>query len=217
MFCSPYFWEQPSILFSFPLKSEKNCVSNNVNEIAIVYIVAFILSALLMPLITEKKASYPVPILLATVYLIPIFQRISGVEGFVAAAANETKKVVATEPFTATMENATLPTARNPFMNVLVDEVKYNPLRPEASDVQTPQVSDTLDAFFRVQQTSDPTDIFGKSQSQRQFITQPSTSIPNDMLSYRDWLYKIPGPTCKEDTKSCTKTGSNSGKLPWIQ
>ena len=94
--------------------------------------------------------------------------------------------------------NVTYPNAKNPFMNVLVDEIKYNPTKAPAASVLDPSVQVTLDDFFRTQFVNDPTDVFGKTQSQRQFYTTPSTTVPNDQDSYQNWLYRIPGKTCKE-------------------
>lgn len=109
----------------------------------------------------------------------------------------------------------TLPTARNLFMNVLLDEYKYNPERPAAAPVSDPLVKQSLDDFFRVQWFSDPTDVFGKNQGQRQFVTQPSTSVPNDRESYQNWLYKIPGRTCKEDPRNCL-AGTDGSPVTWL-
>jgi hypothetical protein len=109
----------------------------------------------------------------------------------------------------------TPPTSRNLFMNILVDEMKYNPDRPAAAPVDNAMVKQTMDDFFRVQWFSDPTDVFGKNQGQRQFITQPSTTVPNDQGSFADWLYKIPGKTCKEGGRRvCVSTTGNH--VPWL-
>ena len=110
----------------------------------------------------------------------------------------------------------TPPSARNLFMNVLLDEYKYNPDRPAAAPVDDPIVKQTFDDYFRISWFSDPTDIFGKSQSQRQFITQPSTSVPNDRDSFQNWLYKIPGKTCKEGGQYCTTEGSAGVPQVWL-
>ena len=110
----------------------------------------------------------------------------------------------------------TLPSARNPFMNVLIDEIKYRPTRPMAASVYDPSVKVALDDFFRTDFYKDPTDVFGRSQSQRQFITMPSTSIPNDQGSYQNWLYKIPGKTCKEGGREACLPGTDGGALPWL-
>ena len=110
----------------------------------------------------------------------------------------------------------TLPTARNPFMNVLVNEIKYNPSKPPAKYIGSPDVQDSLDSFFRVQWSSDPTDVFGKTQSQRQFITMPSTSVPSDRGSYQDWLYKIPGKTCKEGGRDACYPATDGSPVTWL-
>ena len=104
----------------------------------------------------------------------------------------------------------------NPFNNVLIHEIQYAPTRDEAPDITTTDAKIKIDDFFRVQWYSDPTDVFGKSQSQREFITQPSTTIPNDQKSYQDWLYKIPGKTCKEGNPEACYGGTNGAALPWL-
>jgi hypothetical protein len=116
----------------------------------------------------------------------------------------------------SSLPDYTPPTSRNLFMNVLLDEIKYNPDRPEAATVGNPTVKQTMDDFFRVQWFSDPTDVFGKTQGQRQFITQPSTTVPNDQGSFADWLYKIPGKTCKEGGRPACISGSAGSHLPWL-
>ena len=110
----------------------------------------------------------------------------------------------------------TPPSAKNLFMNVLLDEYKYNPDRPPAAPVDDPIVKQAFDDYFRVEWFSDPTDIFGKSQSQRQFVTQPSTSVPNDRESFQNWLYKIEGLTCKEGGQYCTEQGSAGVPQVWL-
>jgi hypothetical protein len=110
----------------------------------------------------------------------------------------------------------TPPTARNLFMNVLLDEIKYNPGRPEAAPVNDPTVKQTFDDYFRVQWYSDPTDVFGKNQSQRQFVTQPSTTVPNDQGAFADWLYRIPGKTCKEGGREACLSASDGSPVTWL-
>ena len=120
-------------------------------------------------------------------------------------------------PYTGTsLPDYTPPTSRNPFMNVLLDEYKYNPNRPEAAPIHNLKVNQTLDDFFRVQWFSDPTDVFGKSQDQRQYITQPSTTVPNDQGAFANWLYKIPGKTCKEGGREACLAGTDGGSVPWL-
>jgi hypothetical protein len=110
----------------------------------------------------------------------------------------------------------TPPTSRNPFMNILLDEIKYNPNRPSAAPVNDPSVEQVMDDYFRIQWHSDPTDVYGKKQGQRQFITQPSTTIPNDQGSFADWLYKIPGKTCKEGGRQACLVQTDNTQFPWM-
>lgn len=116
----------------------------------------------------------------------------------------------------ALLPEHTIPSARNPFMNVLLDEIKYNPSRPDAAPVNMPAVKQTLNDYFRVQWFSDPTDVFGKNQNQRQFVTQPSTTVPNDQGAFADWLYRIPGKTCKEGGRAACLAGTDGGPIPWL-
>lgn len=115
-------------------------------------------------------------------------------------------------------DTVTGPTSKNPFMNMLIDQIKYNPTRAAAQSVLDPSVSVSLDQFFKTNFTSDPTDVFGRSQSQRQFYVTPSTTVPNDVESYQNWLYKIPGKTCKEGNPlACSmSTGSAGSQIPWL-
>ena len=128
-----------------------------------------------------------------------------------AASNNIEKPVNAQEEVIGAV---TMPTAKNPFMNVLINELKYNPNRPPAQDINGPAIKSELDDFFRISWVADPTDVFGRSQSQRQFYTMPSTSIPNDQASYQDWLYKIPGKTCKEGG-DCLP-GTDGSPVTWL-
>jgi hypothetical protein len=101
-------------------------------------------------------------------------------------------------------------------MNVLVNEIKYNPTKPAAYNITDPKVSSMLDDVFRVQFTSDPTDVFGKTQSQRQFVAMPSTTVPNDQGSFADWLYRIPGKTCKEGGREACLPGTDGSPVTWL-
>ena len=224
--CDPYFWEQPSILaggawwnrWSRPAKTV--CASEVVNEIAAVYLFTFFIGAL-VSLLIEYPYGLVVALAAATLYLVPAYMSLFDIQAFQEECEDfqNKKKVVGLqdkveEGFASPTQ--TVPTARNPFMNVLIDEIKYNPTRPAAADISSPEVAETLDSFFRVQWSSDPTDVFGRTQSQRQFIAQPSTSIPNDQGSYQDWLYRIPGKTCKEGGREACLPGTDGGVVTWL-
>ena len=108
----------------------------------------------------------------------------------------------------------TQPTAANPFMNVLISEISENPTRPAAANGQGVKVRSELDSYFDTMFAGDPGDTFNRTQSQRQWVTMPSTTIPNDQESYQNWLYRVEGRTCKEgNLGACTFSTDN--KMPW--
>ena len=111
---------------------------------------------------------------------------------------------------------STTSSARNPFQNVLVDDYKYSPTRAAAPSISSPDAKVALDSMFRTQWYSDPTDVFGKTQGQRMFLTQPNTTVPNDQGSYQNWLYKIPGKTCKEGGREACLPGTDGAVIPWL-
>lgn len=103
----------------------------------------------------------------------------------------------------------TEPTLDNPFMNAtmkdymnIVDGKIVD--RPPAQDVSEPVVKEKVDKLFNNNLYRDVDDVFGKMNSQRQFYTMPSTTIPNDRESFQKWLYDSPM-TCKEDQNYCLR------------
>ena len=221
--CDPYIWENPAILFETPLfpSEYSRCMSDRLNQILYV---AFVFG--IMGFATAWKLNSNVPIILAAVLglivtsksIYTILQIMKHREGFKSSdTPSPSVDVIGLK--NRGIESApveTVPTPRNPFMNVLVDELKYNPTRPVAASVLDPEVRVTLDEFFRTEFYSDPTDVFGKTQGQRQFITMPSTSIPNDVDSYQNWLYKIPGKSCKEGGREACLPGTDGAAIPWL-
>ena len=226
-FCDPYVWENIKVLLVTGLTVKKHkegkCASEYVNNIVLVFIYAFAIGTV-ASLIIKNSLTMTVILGIAFLYSIPsvweLLQMKSASEGFADAnpiAVNETNPAGIYDVIgSGGGANATLPSARNPFMNVLIDEIKYNPTRPMAASIMDPSIKVTLDDFFRTEFTADPTDVFGRSQSQRQFISMPSTTIPNDQGSYQDWLYKIPGKTCKEGGREACLPGTDGGAITWL-
>ena len=223
-FCQPYVWENPKVLLytGFTVQNHKEgaCVSEYVNHIMYIYILLFILGGSLTVLFKDNFV-FSSAMALATLYCVPTFWTLATMqkakEGFTdsarSGAGEEVYDVIGAGAAPATL---TLPTKVNPFMNVLIDEIKYNPKRPVAMSIMDPGVKVHLDEFFKTEFNSDPTDVFGKTQSQRQFVSMPSTGIPNDVDSYRNWLYKIDGPTCKEGGREACLPGTDGGAIPWL-
>jgi hypothetical protein len=108
----------------------------------------------------------------------------------------------------------TQPTAANPFMNVLISEISDNPLRPAAANIQSVKIKSELDSYFDTMFAGDPGDTFNRTQSQRQWVTMPSTTVPNDQESFQNWLYRVEGRTCKEGNLGACNF-STDNKMPW--
>lgn len=138
------------------------------------------------------------------------------------AETTETKQQP-TEKVIEKLENepvldCTRPTLDNPFMNVTmkdllnIDENKMID-RPPACDITDPEVKKEIDDKFNNNLFRDVNDIFGKMNSQRQFYTMPSTTIPNAQDEFAKWLYLNPK-TCKEDQDYCVAYEDLRAKRP---
>jgi hypothetical protein len=216
--CHPYVWEDPRYMFR-AWSTDGNCVSELVNRVVVTYVVfiviGFVLSSFTQISILPFAAGIG-----ATALLIPSFLALSKVEKFkVEDVSGNTPKEKENGKGKEGFINETPQEedfARNPFHNVLMDEYVYSPTREAAPDITTTESKVALDAMFRTQWYSDPTDVFGKTQSQRMFITAPVTTIPNDQGSYQNWLYKIPGKTCKEGNQEACYGGTEGAVMPWL-
>lgn len=83
------------------------------------------------------------------------------------------------------------PTASNPFMNVLFTDYVDNPERPAAPpDINESAVKQSIDEAFS--KTSDlfmdTSNKYGLMQSARQWMSQASTTIPNDLEGFQTFL-----------------------------
>jgi hypothetical protein len=108
----------------------------------------------------------------------------------------------------------TVPTEANPFMNVLVNEYKDNPSRGAA--LSGPDVEKRWSDVFQTRMYNDPTDVFQHSQNQRTWTPMPSTTIPNDQHSFQNWLFRIPGQSCKEGNNRACKPATQGATVTWI-
>jgi hypothetical protein len=104
----------------------------------------------------------------------------------------------------------TEPTAENPFMNVLLTEYTDDPQRPPAAT--RPELNKYFETLFH----NDPGDVFQHTQSQRQWVTMPSTTIPNDQDAFQKWLFWTPDDTCKEGNMKMCKPVMGGGEYPWL-
>jgi hypothetical protein len=110
----------------------------------------------------------------------------------------------------------TQPTAANPFMNILVNEVLDNPTKPPAANVDNNAMARQLSDEFQTRMYGDPTDVYQHTQDQRIWAVQPISSIPNDQGSFANWLYRVPGRTCKEGNNAACRSGVEGGVVTWL-
>lgn len=114
----------------------------------------------------------------------------------------------------------TVPSLDNPFMNVTMKDYlnidgksgKVVEKLP-ACDINDPQIKKQIDEYFNNSLYRDVSDVFGKMNSQRQFYTMPSTTIPNKQDEFARWLYASPK-TCKEDQDFCLRYEDVRAKAP---
>lgn len=108
----------------------------------------------------------------------------------------------------------TKPTEHNPFMNTLLTEIGKDEERPEAHDTTNPDVKKSMEYYFNKNLYKDANDLYNKNNSQSRFFTMPNTSefgVNNgDSVSFANWLYNKPAPTCKEDSLYCTNSWSTT-------
>ena len=95
-----------------------------------------------------------------------------------------------------------IPTTTNPFMNInLITSDKTQEKAPPSWNNE--ELQKKIEDKFGYNLYRDVGDLYGKSNSQREFYTMPSTTIPNNQTSFAKWLYNT-GPTCKEKSIYCT-------------
>ena len=98
-------------------------------------------------------------------------------------------------------KDCTLPTYNNPFMNINV--ITDNPKKNEAcKSWDNKTLKADIKDKFNVNLYRDVADLYGKNNSQRQYYTMPSTTLPNKQTEFAKWCYNT-GATCKEDTIKC--------------
>jgi hypothetical protein len=126
------------------------------------------------------------------------------------------------EKFSNELENTneyTLPTLNNPMMNVMIGEYAQND--PEDSGIietrkEAYPVSDNSKEAYYVKKDMenklnfnlfrDVGDIYNNKHGQRSFYTMPSTTVPNDLNAYLDFVYKKDAQaSCKENRFNCMK------------
>lgn len=102
-----------------------------------------------------------------------------------------------------TKEVCVKPTQNNPFMNVLMNDYKDNPERKEACNISRSDIKKKSQKYFDKNLYRSVSDIFNKEASDRQWVTNPVTSIPNNQSAFSEWCWGNQS-TCKSgDGNKC--------------
>tara|TARA_B100001057_G_C22826802_1_gene941769 strand:- start:1611 stop:2285 length:675 start_codon:yes stop_codon:yes gene_type:complete len=147
---------------------------------------------------------------------------------------NSIKKLLNTKESFITKQNSddttdkpelTKPTVKNPLMNVLLPEIKYNPKRPAAEPSFDPTVEKNITnktsdigidpkLFLDLGDNINFEREFSLDQSMQRFYTTANSKVGNDQNAFAEFCYgKMP--SCKEgDSIQCLKNANNSSR--WI-
>ena len=108
------------------------------------------------------------------------------------------------------------PTSDNPFMNVSLSDYQNDPQRPPACSLQNPAIKQSATAKFYDNLFRDVNDVFGRTNSARQFYTMPSTTIPNAQDEFIDFCYgDMKKPGCKQgDMSNCINDDLRYNRRP---
>jgi len=83
-----------------------------------------------------------------------------------------------------------MPTPDNPFMNVMLTDYTDNPNRLPACSMSDEDVKAESDRHFNYNLYKDVSDVWDRRNSQRQYVTMPGTTIPNDRDTFMKWCWK---------------------------
>lgn len=95
------------------------------------------------------------------------------------------------------------PTPENPMMNVMMTDYKDDPDRPPACDTEDSQETQEQQTdYITAGLYSDADKLFDRSLMERQWTTNPSTTIPNDREAFIKFVYGGIQ-SCKSDPSQC--------------
>ena len=100
-------------------------------------------------------------------------------------------------------QRCTRPTKENPFANMMLSDLADDPDRPGACAYD--DVKDEIRDYFNDGLPRNITDVYGKENSQRQYMTMPVTRAVADTKAFAEFAYGSLGiEGCKENPARCT-------------
>ena len=148
-------------------------------------------SSFLVALIVQKtQYLLLVPlVMLASILLVRLFPRTQVIQ----ETFDIMRRKVSASPSEKPIAAVETPTADNPFMNVLFTDYVDNPDRVGAPPDVTSKALDSSirEAFSKTSDLfMDTSDTYGLMESSRRWVTQASTTIPNDLDGFQAFLNK---------------------------
>ena len=206
------FWlENPNILLNKNYISEiwpnnDFDLARKLNAITRIIIIMTILGYFL-----TKSIYIPVSAIVSLLVLVIIYKskkqtKTQTKEGFLSNSNNPVnglKKILEKE--------FTMPTKKNPVMNVLMNEYKENPKRKPAAPAYNQEVEEEINNKTKKQDErlfKNLGDNLSFENSMRSFYAMPNTQIPNNQKEFAEFCYGNM-PSCKEgDALQCSKNNA---------
>ncbi len=179
------FWfKDPSILFTKESWNKFVPTPNMSTTEALNSVVRFTIYFSIILYVCTTVGAYlmAIPVVMITsIILIKLFPNGKVLEAFLNVTKSKTPE-----------KKYTMPTNENPFMNVLLPEIKDNPDREDAAPTNRRDVKSKIHKAF--QHTSDlymdTSDVFDQTQAMRTFHTLQSAKVPGDQGEFLKWLSK---------------------------
>ena len=162
-----------------------------------------------------KSIYIPVSAIVSLVVLVIIFKskgetKAQTKEGFISNNNNKAELAQVLK------KEFTMPTKKNPVMNILMNEYKENPKRKPAAPAYNEEVHEEINDNAKSQDKrlfKNLGDNLSFENSMRNFYAMPNTQIPNNQKEFAEFCYGNM-PSCKEGNEfQCAK--NNSGLRPY--
>ena len=131
-------------------------------------------------------------------------------EGFESGDGNDEGKFI--KVFRDTFTN---PTKKNPMMNVLMSDYKYDPKKKRAAPAYNNNIRMEINKAAKPQGKlfKDLGDSLAFENTMRNFYSMPNTTIPNDQKAFAEFCFGEMT-SCKEgNTDACAKVNRRIGKI----
>jgi hypothetical protein len=209
------FWlENPNILLNKNYISEiwpnnDFDLARKLNAITRIIIIMAILGYFL-----TKSIYIPVSAIVSLLVLVIIYKskkqtKTQTKEGFLSNSNNPVNPVNGLKKILE--KEFTMPTKKNPVMNVLMNEYKENPKRKPAAPAYNQEVEEEINNKTKKQDErlfKNLGDNLSFENSMRSFYAMPNTQIPNNQKEFAEFCYGNM-PSCKEgDSLQCSKNNA---------